>query len=153
MEYCTNVRASPDGYLFCMDKLFKTNKIEQVKFFCFVVIHDAISYRYILSFLFDMKRCIVLDALLSREKNSSFVEFFFNIILRESRIVHLIMVIHPAISFLFLIAFSRLVCFVYSPSVSSRYGSFSSKERADLKAFFSKWLTGYLPKVQESAGL
>ncbi len=77
VEYCTNVRASPDGYLFCMDKLFKTNKIEQVKFFCFVVIHDAISYRYILSFLFDMKRCIVLDALLSREKNSSFVEFFF----------------------------------------------------------------------------
>ncbi len=47
IEYCNKVLAAKEGWAYCLDKFYKTTRIE-VKFFCLTVLQDVILHRYVI---------------------------------------------------------------------------------------------------------
>ncbi|EGG15755.1 armadillo-like helical domain-containing protein [Cavenderia fasciculata] len=45
LQYTNNVKESPEGWKFCLERLFKTNSVH-VKFFCFHVFQDLILHKH-----------------------------------------------------------------------------------------------------------
>jgi len=45
IEYTNKVKNAPDGWLFCLEKLFETKRVE-VRFFCLICIQEAILHRF-----------------------------------------------------------------------------------------------------------